>query len=36
LDQLLPLQPGATINEVKAAMAGHTVGQTELVAPFSR
>jgi hypothetical protein len=36
LDQVLPLQPGATINVVKAAMAGHIVGQTELVAPFSR
>jgi Raf kinase inhibitor-like YbhB/YbcL family protein len=36
LDQMLPLQPGATINALKAAMAGHIVGQTELIAPFSR
>jgi Raf kinase inhibitor-like YbhB/YbcL family protein len=36
VDQMLPLQPGATINAVKAAMAGHIVGQTVLVAPFSR
>ena len=36
LDQMLPLQPGVTINALKAAMAGHIVGQTELVAPFSR
>jgi hypothetical protein len=36
LDQMLPLQPGATINQVKAAMANHIVGQTELVAPFNR
>ena len=36
LDQMLPLQPGANINQLKAAMAGHMVGQTELVAPFSR
>jgi Raf kinase inhibitor-like YbhB/YbcL family protein len=36
LDQMLPLQPGATINALKAAMAGHSVGQTVLVAPFSR
>jgi Raf kinase inhibitor-like YbhB/YbcL family protein len=36
LDATLPLQPAATINQLKAAMAGHIVGQTELVAPFSR
>jgi len=36
VDQPLPLQPGATINALKGAMAGHSVGQTELVAPFSR
>ena len=36
LDQMLALQPGATINEVKAAMADHIVGQTELVAPYNR
>ena len=36
LDQVLPLQPRATINQLKAAMSGHMVGQTELVAPFSR
>ena len=28
LDQMLNLQPEATINQVKAAMAGHIVGQT--------
>jgi Raf kinase inhibitor-like YbhB/YbcL family protein len=36
LDQMLPLQPGATINDLKSAMAGHIVGQTELVALYSR
>jgi Raf kinase inhibitor-like YbhB/YbcL family protein len=36
LDQMLPLQPAATINQLKTAMAGHIVGQTELVAPFGR
>jgi Raf kinase inhibitor-like YbhB/YbcL family protein len=36
LDQMLALQPGATVNQVKAAMAGHIIGQTELVAPYSR
>lgn len=36
LDSMLPLQPAATINQLKAAMAGHIVGQTELVAPFNR
>ena len=36
LDQMLNLQPEATINQVKAAMAGHIVGQTQLVAPYNR
>ncbi len=36
LDQTLPLQPGATVNQVKAAMASHIIGQTQLVAPYSR
>jgi Raf kinase inhibitor-like YbhB/YbcL family protein len=36
LDQMVPLQPSATINDLKSAMNGHTVGQTELVALFSR
>jgi Raf kinase inhibitor-like YbhB/YbcL family protein len=36
LDQMLQLQPGANINQLKSAMSGHILGQTELVAPFSR
>jgi Raf kinase inhibitor-like YbhB/YbcL family protein len=36
LDGMLPLQPASSITALKAAMAGHIVGQTELVAPFNR
>jgi len=36
LDQMLNVPPGANINVLKAAMAGHILAQTELVAPFNR
>ncbi|HLY90467.1 MAG TPA: YbhB/YbcL family Raf kinase inhibitor-like protein [Acetobacteraceae bacterium] len=36
LDGMVPLKPGATINDLKTAMAGHMVGQTELIGLFSR
>ena len=36
LDTELPLQPGATKNDVEKAMAGHIVGQTQLMGTYSR
>jgi Raf kinase inhibitor-like YbhB/YbcL family protein len=36
IDEVLPLQPGASINDLKSAMTGHIVGQTELIGLFSR
>jgi Raf kinase inhibitor-like YbhB/YbcL family protein len=36
LDATLPLQPGATISDVRTALNGHVVAQTQLVALFGR
>jgi Raf kinase inhibitor-like YbhB/YbcL family protein len=36
LDQKLQLKPGATENEVEAAMKGHVLGNTELIGVFER